>query len=387
MFIGGNETQEYFSLQLKKAFEKMGHEVFVYDYKHQWNTTGGLLRFCGNGNTVMVTFNFHGICGEEVFLDATTKRWFWEDLHIPCYNIIVDHPLYYHHFIEKVPEQYYQLDIDRNHDKYMRRYFSDINLGPFLPLAGTELNPGEKKMAIADRPIDICFAGNYSPSAHFDKYVNRSGEEYAAFYQTIINDLLENPDQTMEEAAEKRMIEEFGVLTEEEMKATMPSLCILDLIIRGIMRERAIISLIDNGIKVHIIGAGWEELPCKHPENMIRHGIMNSEGCLRIQSQSKICLNVMPWFKEGAHDRIFNTMLNGSVSLTDSSKYLDEVLTKDDAYFYSLREINHLSDMVGKLLADNEMMQSIADHGYETARKAHTWQQRAEVLHDFIEQS
>ena len=67
MFIGGIETQGYFSLQMKKAFEKMGHEVCVFDYEKSWQTLGELIRFCGNGNTVMITFNFHGICGEEIF--------------------------------------------------------------------------------------------------------------------------------------------------------------------------------------------------------------------------------------------------------------------------------------------------------------------------------
>ena len=33
MFIGGIETQAYFSLQMKKAFEEMGHEVCVFDYE------------------------------------------------------------------------------------------------------------------------------------------------------------------------------------------------------------------------------------------------------------------------------------------------------------------------------------------------------------------
>ena len=65
MFIGGIETQAYFSLQMKKAFEELGHEVCVFDYEKAWNTLGDLMRFCGNGNTVMVTFNFHGICGDQ----------------------------------------------------------------------------------------------------------------------------------------------------------------------------------------------------------------------------------------------------------------------------------------------------------------------------------
>lgn len=385
MFIGGIETQGYFSLQMKKAFEELGHEVCVFDYEKSWETVSELIRFCGNGNTVMITFNFHGICGEEIFRDEE-GNWFWDGVHVPCYNIIVDHPLYYHKFIEDRPQNYIHLSIDKNHEKYVRRFFPDVVNGPFLPLAGTELRQGEKKMPIKDRPIDVCFAGNYSPASHFDKYVNRHGSEYAEFYRSIIDELLKNPHKTMEEVAEEKMHEVFTELTEQQIKETMPSFCIMDLMIRGLMRERAVQVLVDSGIKVHLVGAGWEELECEHPENMVQYGPMNSEGCLEIQEKSKICLNVMPWFKQGAHDRIFNTMLNGGVCVTDSSEYLDEVLTDKDVAFFSLKELDKLPEIVKDLLANPNKMQEIADHGYETALKYHSWAKRAEVLHNYIEE-
>ena len=182
------------------------------------------------------------------------------------------------------------------------------------------------------------------------------------------------------------MREVFEDLTEEQIKETMPSFCIMDLMIRGLMRGKVVQTLVDNGIKVHLVGGGWEELECKHPENMVLYGTMNSKGCLEIQRKSKICLNVMPWFKRGAHDRIFNTMLNGSVCVTDSSEYLDEVLTEDDVAFYSLKEMEKLPDIVKGLLSDIERMQAIADHGYRTALEQHSWAKRPEILHNFIEE-
>lgn len=386
MFIGGIETQGYFSLQMKKAFEDLGHSVCVFDYEKSWHTLGDLIRFCGNGNTVMITFNFHGICGEEIFRDETGK-WFWDDMHITCYNIIVDHPLYYHKFITGRPKNYVHLSIDENHEAYMRRFFPDVKNGPFLPLAGTELHPEKERMPIKDRPIDVCFTGNYSPASHFDKYVNRNGSEYAEFYQSILDELMSHPHRTMEEVAEEKMHEAFADLTEEQIKETMPSFCIMDLMIRGYVREKAVKLLVDGGIKVHLVGAGWEELECKHKENMVLHGPMDSEGCLAIQEKSKICLNVMPWFKKGAHDRIFNTMLNGGVCVTDTSEYLEEVLTDEDVVFFSLEEMEKLPDIVKELLADTKKMQRIADHGYETALQNHSWAKRAETLHRYIEET
>lgn len=102
--------------------------------------------------------------------------------------------------------------------------------------------------------------------------------------------------------------------------------------------------------------------------------------------QTKISLNVMPWFKDGAHDRIFNTMLNGAVCLTDSSIYLDGILhDNEDCAIYSLEQMEKLPEIVSSLLADHDLMQRIADGGDRLALAGHTWAHRARVLHELIE--
>ena len=114
---------------------------------------------------------------------------------------------------------------------------------------------------------------------------------------------------------------------------------------------------------------------------------LNSEGCLRKLCQTKLSLNVMPWFKNGAHDRIFNSMLNGAVCLTDSSIYLDEILHDGkDCVLYSLAEMERLPEMAKELLADPDRMQAVADAGYELAQAGHTWAHRAKTLHNLVEE-
>ena len=99
----------------------------------------------------------------------------------------------------------------------------------------------------------------------------------------------------------------------------------------------------DAGLKVHTYGEGYNYIECQHPENIIQHGSANSQQCLDKISQAKISLNVMPWFKDGAHDRVFNSCLNGAVSLTDSSRYLDEIFTDDEnILFYDLNMLRSL---------------------------------------------
>ena len=190
----------------------------------------------------------------------------------------------------------------------------------------------------------------------------------------------------MEEVTESHLIDELGEVPEEELKKTMAALTFIDLYVRYTIRGRAVQELADAGIRVHVFGDGWDLLPCKKEENLILMNNLDSAGCLKKLCQTKISLNVMPWFKDGAHDRIFNSMLNGAVCLTDSSVYLDSILHDNvDCSIYSLSRMDKLPEIVTGLLENPIHMQEIADQGYAMAKGAHTWAHRAGVLHDLIE--
>lgn len=384
-FEGDIETQGYFSRQIAEAMQKLGHDVFVYDLSRPWSSTEKFFRFFEKGNTVLINFNFHGMSGEEFFVDENDTM-MWDALDIPSYNIVVDHPMYYHHFLENVPANYHHISIDRNHEKYMERFFPEIARGPFLPLAGTELYANKSNVPIPYRKYDVMMVGNYCVPKTFEKFITRIDDEYTAFYYGMIDDLLANPHKTVEEVAEAHLVEELGEVPEEELKKTMAALTFIDLYVRYTFRGRIVQELVDAGIKVHVFGDGWDLLPCRHEENLILMNNLDSVGCLKRLCQTKISLNVMPWFKDGAHDRIFNSMLNGAVCLTDSSIYLDSILHDGvDSSIYSLSEKERVPEIAGRLLADMDQMQRIADGGYELAKSGHTWAHRARQLHMLIE--
>ncbi|MDE6406138.1 MAG: glycosyltransferase [Lachnospiraceae bacterium] len=385
-FTGDIETQGYFSLQIAEAMKGLGHETFIYDLSRPWESTEKFFRFFEEGNTALINFNFHGMSGEEYFLDENDTM-MWEALRIPSYNIVVDHPMYYHHFLEKVPANYHHISIDRNHEAYMHRFFPGIKNGPFLPLAGTKLHPRKTNVPIACRKYDVTMVGNYCKPSTFDKYITRIDDEYTAFYRGMIEDLLTHPGRTVEEVAEAHLLAELSEVPEEELKKTFAALTFIDLYVRYTFRGRAVQELVDAGIKVHVFGDGWDLLECRRPENLMIMNNLDSEGCLKKLCQTKLSLNVMPWFKNGAHDRIFNSMLNGAVCLTDSSIYLDEILHDGkDCSLYSLAEMERLPETAKELLADVDRMQAVADGGYELAQAGHTWAHRAKVLHNLVEE-
>lgn len=375
MFTGGIETQEYFSIQLAKAFREMGYPVFLYQLEKGERSFSALCDFVEKGNTVVITFNFNGLNYEEPLYTGGSV--FWDTMEIPCYNILLDHPFYYNKFFESVPHQYYHISIDHGHERYMKRFFPAIKLGPFLPLAGTEL----PSKPFDQRSKDIVFTGNYTPPSNFDQYITRINDNYTNFYHGIIDDLIAHPDMEMDKAFEKHLLREMGELSDDDLKLCMGSMIFIDLYVRFYFRGLVVRTLADNGFPVHVYGGGWNLLECKHPENVILGKRVQSLGCLKAIADGKISLNVMPWFKEGAHDRVFNSMLNGALCLSDDSIWLrDNLEDGRDIVYYSLSDIGRLPSIADQLLSNPAHMQEIIENGYQKAKALHTWQCRAKVL-------
>ncbi len=380
MFIGGIETTEYFTKQLQKTFVELGHSVFLFQLEQEEDEFPRLMEFVEKGNTAMITFNYHGLNEEKVFFQG--GKLFWEEQEIPCYNIMLDHPFYYHKYLRSMPPLYYNLCIDQYHDRYIQRFFPEIKRGPLLLLAGTEVYHRE----IGQRSMDIIMTGHYTPPRKFEKHITRIDEEYTRFYHRIIHDLIENPTMGMEEAFEKHLMLEMPDINEQDLLLCMENMIFIDLYVRFHFRGEAVKALVDHGFKVHVVGSGWEQLDCEHPENIIKLGAMNSLGCLKAIADSKLSLNVMPWFKEGTHDRVFNSMVNEAVCISDESVWMSEHLAREEEIvFYRLEELDRLPATVEQLLANPDKMKRISERGYQKARGEHTWEARAKVLSRLVE--
>lgn len=416
MFKGGVETQEYFSIEMAQTFEARGYNVYWFDLVVSEYSTSLLQEFLEQSfknkcfvNIIAFTFNFNGIAGEDGLYSNTFRKGnIWDEYQVAVYNMVVDHPLYYHKYLSLRPEKYVQLSIDKNHIRYMSRFFPEVNASSvfykknknicqdddnyFLPLGGTGINIHRevysegRYIPIHKRPIDVIFTGNYTPIERFDAYLAQMDYDSKMFFKELLKESIKNPDELIEHLVEQKLIRENVSFSEIELKNLMPNLMYVDLSVRFYYRAKTIMQLADSGIKVHIYGAGWKQLECMHPENIITAGNVDSQTCLDKISQSKISVNVMPWFKDGAHDRIFNSMLNGAVVLSDTSKYLKECFVdKSAVFFFELQQISNISDMVREALSDLDRLQEMADRAYDICIEKHTWQKRCDVLIDRIE--
>lgn len=377
MVIGGVETLEYFSYQMGKTFVEMGYQVFYYDLKNEMQSARTLRKFIRVGETALVTFNFEGL-EKEPGVYKPGIGYVWDEYQIPCYNIAVDHPYYYHERLADLPKRYHHISIDRYQEAYFKEFYPEFHHEGFLPLAGTELMDGEDKPV---RTMDIVMTGNYTPPSFCETHINWINEEYAAFYRGIIADLIQNPNQTVEEAELRHCEREMGKTPYDEIRIAMHRMIFIDLYVRNYWRGEVVKTLVDAGLVVDVFGKGWDELACEKPQNLRIHPQITSEECLQQLKQTKISLNVMPWFKDGAHDRVFNSILNGAVCVSDGSKYLCEELADGEGVcYYDLTDLVNLPQNMQDLLHDEHNMQEILDKGVEKVRKKHTWDARAKQI-------
>ncbi len=406
LFTGDTETLAYFSRRLAEFFISAGKQVFLFDFEDEMNSFLRLSWFLEPQNTVMVTFNFIGFCGENIFIEENGVS-IWDNRGIPCLNIVVDHPFYYHKFQHLLPKRYVQFSIDRGHEAYLKRFFPEIVSGGFLPLAGTEyiVPEGERQKAgvisangrsyeqdfgnhwipYEKRSMDIVFTGNYTSGEKLKSHLKEVDEEYAEFYFRIVDDFLKHPEFSMDAGIEKHLWEEVEGIDEDGIKACMPHMIFIDLYVRFAFRAKAVQTLVDHGFCVDVFGAGWQQLPCRHPENLKIHGTLDSAQCLQKISDGKISLNVMPWFKDGAHDRVFNSMLCGAVSLTDPSRYMREIFQDGkQVVFYELNDWEGMVEKTEDLLCHEEKAKQIALRGNAYAKQYHTWKNRGKILDQYI---
>lgn len=410
------ETLTYFSGQLAQAFSEWGYDIFWLDFDMLALGAWKLKQAAKEREAVLITFNFIGLSWEEDLWEFDEEgcpdACIWEQLGIKCLNIMVDHPIYYSKALLKTVPGMQTFCIDRDHVAYMKRFYPNIPC-EFLPSAGNLLEeegrfgnlpedadvrqPGklpedgalrslEPYAKWKERPYPLVFTGNYVPLANIKTQLDHLEPEYRDFYYEIIDAFISHPDQDLLSLIEPYMRREIPDITDEGLRDAMNTMQAVDLWIRTYFREKVVRVLAESGLPVQLYGQDWDRVSWKHPPNLVVSGkAVNSIDCVRAMAQAKLALNVMPWFKDGAHDRIFTAMLQGAVALTDGSRFLHENFKeRDTLVFYRLEELEKLPITVRELLEEPGQLYEIAVRAKAVAGKFHTWRQRAEVIRSSI---
>lgn len=373
------DSTAVFMEEMAKRVSELGHKTFVLDGRKQSEYQSRRIQAVKESFDVIFTIN--GMLLEEA---SELGRELLEDQHVIYCTYLMDHPFVHQIRLRSKYPKIFVLSPDRNHVRYIDQYLENIWGTAFLPHAGctgTVLRP------YMEREIDISFMGSYTPP----ELVRRGFDKYPAQMRQMmvstVDLLIQNSELNLEEAILFTFENQGKSLSERELAEILPEFRTVDRYIRCYYRDRVIRALLDAGICVDVYGDGWEQFHGQNENCLIVHEALSYLESLDVIGNSKISLNIMPWFKDGAHDRVFTAMLCGAVCLTDGSLWLEEQLQEtENVYFYSLKGLKYLPAKVHRILSDPKKAAQIAEKGKNLAEERHTWANRAEELVDYLEQ-
>ncbi|MCI9464242.1 MAG: glycosyltransferase family 1 protein [Lachnospiraceae bacterium] len=383
LFYETTESFNYFSDEIAAELRRRGHDAFILDLLHAdapLHSMQEFTAFCGQKVDAAICFDRIGIHNEHYI-------GLWNLLGTCAVNILMDHPLRFHPTMEHHPDRYIQLCPDESHVNYVRKYFPEVEHVGFLPHAGTV--DAEPAVPYAEKKYDILFSGTYYiPETKLQEIESICPKESSLYhiYMQIAQHLSAHTSETLEEAVSSVLCTAQMPLNDNACRTIMRGITPIDWMIRMHYREKVIQTLIDAGFHVHVLGRGWENHPRAGSPNLhiMNDRIPFAETFDYIRN-AKINLNVMPWFKAGTHDRIFNTMLRRSVCLTDTSTWIDSHFTNgENIALYHLEHLERLPETADFWLNHPTQAEKLISNAYDIASGNFTWVNCVDSILDIL---
>ncbi len=376
LFYSGVESFNFFTDQLAEELQSRGHEIFILDLQNppdeDPHSYENLNQFLARRIDAVICFDGLGT-REEREIRA------WDSHDAVVVDILMDPPFRFHPTLEKHARNYLLFCCDLEHVEYVKKYFTkEVPWVAFMPHVGVLPDNGTPVIPYKDRKYDILFSGTYyRPESQLAevKKLFPNDENMFIFYQKVFECLAADTDLTIEQAILGTMEQIQWSVPEDVLKTILNCAVHVDWAIRMYVREHVVTVLAEAGFELYLLGRGWENHPSSGLSNVHRIDDRIPYGeTLAYMADAKINLNVMPWFKAGTHDRIFNTLLQHSVPLTDPSIWItDNFMDGVDIALYDLKHLEELPALVHTLLTDTTLAENIIQNGYEKVSRNLTW--------------
>jgi len=304
------------------------------------------------------------------------------------FSLLIDHPYFHCRKFTGYPHPLTLGAVDASHASALKDRGVETPV-VFLPHAGPEPEPAPAPMK--DRDIDLLFCGNI-PEMVFD-------EVFEQALATLIDD-----HQSIVRAAIGRILEEGSDIHSAFKAACMDAgydladmalddLCAMITIIEsfssGKLRLKYLGELINiDGPAIHMVG-GLEEIfrqsgAFDPASGVVFHGPLPFTEVKSMMRRAKISVNANFTIAGGSHERIWQGMGMGAVTLTNESAFMRSCFTEGESILFFPRQAEDLPSIVTGALADEERLQAMADAARTLYAAAHTWQQRVKtILHVF----
>lgn len=310
--------------------------------------------------------------------------YFLDHIHAPFYDIILDHPLYHHDTLKQQILNFHVLCLDENHVHYINDHYPHISSASFFPMTGDDIAPEDA--SYPQKKTELLFSGTYTDYRQIEDSIALT----PSFLGTITKELIammQNDTALTQEAALKILLPslEEAEIIEETFPLHMQACFLCDSYLRAFSREKLLLSLAGKNIPLTLCGNGWKKSPLADFSHIRIVDDISFFDTFSLFRQSKITLNLLPGFKNGTHDRIYSSMLNHSLCLTDSSPLLREQFHDGlELCFYDPSDLTGLADKISALLSSEDTLEAITQKGWEKAKENHSWLARAAYLLEIL---
>lgn len=426
IFKGIIDSLDAFAEELMAGLEKEGADVLMINvndlHYFQDELFNRINEYVSHKDTIVIFMNSVGM-----LMDDISGGNYWNKSGVKCFDILADPPFFYHNAIESDIENVTFVCVDKEQSDYINRYYGigseyykkhgRVRKSLYMPLAGVQSHILKNNtvsdnnisdniynnsmysnsihkddayenstyendaLAFNNREYDVIFTGSIRDYEDIDTQVYNLDDSLKEMWDVVLGYICEDTSLTIERAIRKCMTDYSLNLTDEHVNQIILLFKKMDSVIRALHRQRVITAIADGGVKIDVFGDGWDVLKRRltHPENLIIHDCVSYRESVDIAAKAKISVNVMPWFKTGFHDRIATAMLNGCVSVTDQSSYINDNYTDGkDIVIYSLDNLSALAEKITTLLENKDnSTYRLAMAGRNKAIQSDTWHERA----------
>ena len=367
LFYGSVDSLNHYTDAIEMRLRELEHETYIVD----------TVKFDENEVLKWVSATVHG----AILFDGIG---FWmkelfDKLHIPVINILVDHPMTFGYCMKSPPQKYIQFSPDEYHVEFSKRFYNIENTF-FLPHMGTLFEKNRDTFIVKEIPL--LFGGWYKPyNESYQIIKSNYPDKIKLLFFEVITLLLERNYLPLEIAFEQ-CLENLGwEISDKQLASALRLAKPVDEFIRMYYRSRVLETIIKSGMPITIIGAGWEKFAPASMKNVHRLSRVNFKDMEQYMQRAEIVLNVMPWFKAGTHERIFNALLCGACPFTDSNPWLLEHFPeKEMCMYYSLGELDRIPMQIYDLHNDASLRAKVISQGKEYVLRDYSSEKIVDII-------
>ncbi|MCQ2022232.1 glycosyltransferase, partial [Clostridium butyricum] len=368
------DVVNYFVDEISDSLRKRGHIVYVIDIislvsklKKDEICEQDILNFFIN-NEIELVLSFNGI--NLINIDI------YEKMNIILGIILVDHPFYHAERINRWnSKNTFVAVLDEGSISTVEKYINDKCILTHLMHGGSY----SKNKMMERKVYDVIFCGGIvKPTL---RYIEEVYSKLPQDLKIINDELLNNNgymDKCLDEVIRKLNINK-EILKLDEYRFILAEIYILtDKYKRDYMRYNILKNMLENGIKVDYFGnCNCEEFSSY--DNFINHGSVEYSEILEAMKKAKILVNTIGYFENGSHERIFSSMLNRTLVISNQNNYAYNLYKdKESIVYFNHDSKEELIDKIKYYLEHDDERSKIVYNAYKITCKFNTWDNRVD---------